>query len=97
MKTLTSLSLLVVLIGMASCREQVESVDDRIAQLKLETLPEVINPSNNTATPAKQLLGKYLFYDPILSGEKDVACVTCHLPNHGYADGLDLSDRKSVV
>jgi len=91
LKTLTSLSLLVVLIGMASCREQVESVDDRIAQLKLETLPEVINPSNNTATPAKQLLGKYLFYDPILSGEKDVACVTCHLPNHGYADGLDLS------
>ncbi len=24
-------------------------------------------------------------------GEKDVACATCHHPNHGYSDGLDLA------
>jgi cytochrome c peroxidase len=32
-----------------------------------------------------------LFWDPILSGEKDVACATCHHPELGYSDGIDLS------
>jgi cytochrome c peroxidase len=29
-----------------------------------------------------------LFWDPILSGNRDVACATCHHPQFGYADGL---------
>ncbi len=36
-------------------------------------------------------LGRTLFWDPILSAERDVACATCHLPNRGYTDQLDLS------
>jgi cytochrome c peroxidase len=36
-------------------------------------------------------LGRLLFWDPILSGQKDVACATCHHPSFGYSDGLDLS------
>ncbi len=32
-----------------------------------------------------------LFFDPILSGNKDVACATCHHPNTGYAEFLDIS------
>ena len=35
-------------------------------------------------------LGRLLFWDPILSGEKDVACATCHHPSFGYGDGLEL-------
>ncbi len=35
-------------------------------------------------------LGRLLFWDPILSGEKDIACATCHHPDLGYADGRDL-------
>jgi cytochrome c peroxidase len=46
--------------------------------------------SQNTAINI-QFLGKLLFYDPILSGDKTVACVTCHHPDFGYTDGLDLS------
>jgi len=84
-------NLAIVLVILVACREQVESPDDNIALLKLETLPSVVQPNNNPTTETKQILGKYLFYDPILSGEKDVACGTCHLPNHGYADGIDLS------
>jgi cytochrome c peroxidase len=76
---------------LASCRQHVGSVDDKIASLKIETLPGVVNPDNNSTSATKQLLGKILFYDPILSGEKDIACVTCHLPDSGYADGIDLS------
>lgn len=31
-------------------------------------------------------LGRLLFWDPILSGDQDVACATCHLPEAGYTD-----------
>ncbi len=50
----------------------------------------VIDPADNPRTPEKVALGKLLFYDPVLSGNKDVACATCHHPNFGYTDGLDL-------
>jgi cytochrome c peroxidase len=36
-------------------------------------------------------LGKLLFYDPILSGDQDVACATCHHPDNGYAEFRDIS------
>lgn len=36
-------------------------------------------------------LGRLLFWDPILSGHRDVACATCHHPDFAYADGRALS------
>ena len=42
-------------------------------------------------------LGKALFWDPILSGKKDIACATCHHPANGYADNLDLSIGVNAV
>jgi cytochrome c peroxidase len=80
-----------IIMVFTSCREQVVSIDEKIASLQLETLPEIVHPSNNPPSNEKRQLGKMLFYDPILSGEKDIACATCHLPGHGYADGIDLS------
>jgi cytochrome c peroxidase len=52
------------------------------------TLPA---PEDNPTTPERVALGRLLFWDPILSGKKDVACATCHHPDFGYADGLELS------
>lgn len=49
------------------------------------------SPADNPSSISKIALGKMLFYDPILSGKKDVACATCHHPSTGYSDGLDLS------
>ena len=65
-------------------------------ELKLENqfgqLPQTVtHPTDNLPSPEKEMLGKLLFWDPILSGNKDVACVTCHHPNSGYAELLDLS------
>lgn len=40
---------------------------------------------------AEVALGQLLFYDPILSGNREVACATCHHPKHGTGDGLSLS------
>lgn len=35
-------------------------------------------------------LGQLLFYDKILSGNRNIACSTCHHPNFGTSDGLSL-------
>ena len=45
-------------------------------------------PESAIEMPADRVeLGRLLFWDPILSGDTDVACATCHLPEFGYADG----------
>lgn len=61
-------------------------------QHRLGSLPEtVLHPVSNPTSQAKVELGRTLFWDPIMSAGKDVACVTCHHPDAGYADGLDIS------
>ncbi len=58
----------------------------------LSALPAAANsPPGNQPNPAKLALGRLLFWDPILSGNKDVACATCHHPKFGYAENLDIS------
>lgn len=59
---------------------------------RITALPrEVRFPVDNPGSPDKVALGKLLFYDPILSGNRDVACATCHHPDNGYAEFLDIS------
>lgn len=40
--------------------------------------------------PALAALGQLLFYDPVLSGNRNVSCATCHHPRFGTSDGLSL-------
>ena len=55
---------------------------------KLAALPRVApSPADNPTTPEKIELGRLLFFDPVLSATRDVACATCHQPSHGWADG----------
>jgi cytochrome c peroxidase len=95
-----TIACLVLLVGMVSV---VRSQDGRGGRRSFggprlpnepigTALPQaVIAPSYNPTTPAKVALGKLLFWDPILSGDKDVACATCHHPTFGYAENLDIS------
>ncbi|MEK7989978.1 MAG: cytochrome c peroxidase [Thiotrichaceae bacterium] len=39
----------------------------------------------------KESLGKFLFFDKILSGNKNISCATCHHPLTGTGDGFSLS------
>jgi cytochrome c peroxidase len=58
----------------------------------LGALPrDVRAPADNPTTTEKVELGRLLFWDPILSGTKDVACATCHHPDFGYAEDRDIS------
>lgn len=58
----------------------------------LAALPlDVPTPEDNQTTKEKAALGKLLFFDPILSGNKDVACATCHHPEFGFSENLEIS------
>ena len=45
-------------------------------------------PADNIHTPAREALGKALFFDPRLSGSQWISCATCHNPALGWEDGL---------
>ncbi|WP_371808525.1 cytochrome-c peroxidase [Ruegeria sp. HKCCA6948] len=42
-------------------------------------------------------LGQLLFYDPILSGNRNISCATCHHPDLGTTDGLSLGIGEGGV
>ena len=44
------------------------------------------NFENNPLTEKGFELGRYLFYDPILSLESSISCSSCHAQAHGFAD-----------
>jgi cytochrome c peroxidase len=47
---------------------------------------------NDTVNNKEQaILGKLLFYDPLLSGNNKRACASCHKPSLAFTDGLNKS------
>ena len=42
-------------------------------------------------SPQQIDLGRYLFFDPLLSADGSVACASCHQPTRGFSDGLGRS------
>ncbi|WP_460635970.1 cytochrome-c peroxidase [Larkinella harenae] len=87
----------VMLSGLAACGTQNDArkkkekpVSESIAVLAALPL-EATHPPDNPTNAKKVELGKYLFYDPILSGNRDVACATCHQAEFNYAEFLETS------
>lgn len=58
---------------------------------KLEPVGAVPVPAGNPQTLEKIELGKKLFFDRRLSGDGTMSCSTCHDPEKGYSDGLEIS------
>jgi len=54
---------------------------EALSQISSRTEPE---------TPLENL-GRYLFFDPRLSGDGSMSCSSCHDPGKSYTDGLALS------
>lgn len=50
-------------------------------------LPEI----RDGFSPQQIDLGRYLFFDPILSVDQTISCASCHDPNKGFSDGLAVS------
>ena len=67
-------------------------------------LKKVINEYNIRPLPTKPfeqskkyMLGQSLFFDPLLSGNRDISCATCHLLNKGGADGTAFSLGSGAI
>jgi len=77
------------LLVLFACKKEAEQV--QIAnpyQLKKPAhFPAIAyhNPENEI-TQQKYLLGKRLFFDPILSLDSSISCASCHAPEHAFAD-----------
>ncbi len=63
-----------------------------VAGPALADLPAPVTDDDYVAvSEAEVRLGQLLFYDPILSGNRNISCGTCHHPRFGTSDGVSLS------
>ncbi|HXF04890.1 MAG TPA: cytochrome c peroxidase [Blastocatellia bacterium] len=66
----------------------------------LGPLGNVPVPPDNPITPEKVELGKMLFFDPRLSGDRKTSCASCHIPEKAWADGrvvcVGVGGRKGM-
>ncbi len=54
-------------------------------------LPQPLADTDFLSTSKERVeLGRLLFYDPVLSGNRNISCGTCHHHDHGTGDGLSL-------
>jgi cytochrome c peroxidase len=89
-----------VSLGLTSCSEKsIESYVNtptpsplQIPQLFQDLILDPVIPSNNPQTEEGVLLGKKLFFDPILSDDGSLACAGCHNPTNAFTDTTRFSD-----
>lgn len=82
--------------GRSSINYQAESIFDEDA-LNINFYSP---PPQYWITPERIILGKKLFFDPILSGTKTRSCASCHQPDKAFTDGLAKPyalDNKTIL
>lgn len=89
-------SKLFILLLLVSCNQDLIILEKEVRHKFKDHLVEMpeINYMSIFGRKPSQLeleLGRKIFNDPILSRNNDVSCATCHLTNHGFADGIGLS------
>jgi cytochrome c peroxidase len=97
---------LLLAVGLAGCGDQdgvaptasgpalsEGSLTTLAAEVRALTAGRGIGPLARPARvrPALVELGRALAFDKILSGNKDISCMTCHLPSFGTGDDRSLS------
>lgn len=79
---------LMILFSMPAA--QATSLEQELRSLLRERSIHALKPIPNRR-PALYRLGKALFSDTILSGNRNISCETCHHPQFASGDGLPLS------
>lgn len=87
---------------LAACESETEPItndeeEDLRTMFNLQTLGPIPYPDDNRPRYERIALGRLLFYDPIIGGENDVSCGTCHHPDFGFADGRELPVGTSGI
>jgi parallel beta-helix repeat protein len=53
--------------------------------------PQMKSAAGNQTSKEKIELGRLLYFDPVLSGDNEQSCATCHHPDLGFSDGRATS------
>lgn len=61
-------------------------IDSGVQWEEFSSLPKVDSNYFETMESPEVVLGKYLFFDPILSGSNQISCSSCHNPQTSWAD-----------
>lgn len=80
---------LALLVAVPSAHPQAPTASDPLAyswQLPPGFPPPPV-PADNPMSAAKVALGRHLFHDPRLSGNRTQSCATCHQPARAFTDG----------
>jgi cytochrome c peroxidase len=59
--------------------------------LSHEGLPAPVIPGDNPLTTEGVKLGRFLFYETLLSANNNISCASCHVQAHGFSDVNTLS------
>ena len=76
-----------------------DAQSDRSAwQEKYRHPAEIPFPESNPYSEAKSMLGRMLFFDPLLSGSGVRSCASCHNPSLSWGDGLPraIGEKRSA-
>jgi cytochrome c peroxidase len=79
------------LSGATFIAEGVTEASSLQTAMKLAPVSSADYYDDGSPDPDKLTLGRFLFFDRVLSASSDVACATCHNPNGATGDALSLS------
>lgn len=83
--------ILAALLSAASSTVVAENSLDPILRKAIQAYLVKPHLSSERRLGPKEKLGQALFFDPFVSGPKNIACATCHVRSKGAADGLPLA------
>jgi len=87
MRILSLIALFLLIVGVTFA----QPTDSSLYVAPADPAPTMRGLETNPQSPEKIELGRLLFFDPILSRDKSMACATCHHPAFGLSDGRGKS------
>lgn len=87
-------------ISINSSRELVNTSTGSLFDKNAFSFDFYISDEEDHPSEEKELLGRYLFFDPALSGNGKRSCATCHQPEKAFTDGFAKSpalNGQSVI
>jgi cytochrome c peroxidase len=79
-----------IIVSLGACSKGPYTDGDYKWQIP-EGFPPPLVPQDNPMTNAKVALGRVLFYEPALSGNRAMSCSTCHQPARAFSQAMPTS------
>ena len=84
--------IIIILVFISACEKvEIEPLHFFGLMERPEGFPNVIEPDDNQFSQKRWELGKKLFFDPIMSSDSSISCVSCHAPNLAFSDDVAMS------